>query len=413
MKTGEKHTGSFWTRFLYHGGAGILAAVFLILLFILSATCFRPVAFGLMLAYLFLPLEKLYEWLLFRTGKTGRPSPHRVTAATVASVLSLVLVLSTLVVLTVSQLIPMVVDKGRDLAEWTRKQESVQNLETRFSDWLNSEKGQVILSGLQERLKELAGENKEKLALFALSGGKNMLSGIMRLVSHAGSVLGEILLTLLFFFYFLQKMAMIDTSQRKDRQGNAVAEWIVETMYRSAWLPPVSERTRRKAEEILAHIGGILSRWLRGYFLIVAVETVLYTVLFALARVPYALLAGPAAGCAILIPLVGFAGSLLLTFGLCLAFCQEHLLLTLVLVALIYALVCALEQTVLYPRCIGGALGLTTLETIIVVLAGIMLFGFAGMLLALPSAAVIKYLIPEIYKAMRGSGGPADGGPPA
>ena len=90
-----------------------------------------------------------------------------------------------------------------------------------------------------------------------------------------------------------------------------------------------------------------------------------------------------------------------MTFGLCLVFCHGQLLLTLVFVVLIYGLVCALEQTILYPRCIGGALGLTTLETIIVVLAGIMLFGFTGMLLALPSAAVIKYLIPEIYKAVR------------
>ena len=98
-----------------------------------------------------------------------------------------------------------------------------------------------------------------------------------------------------------------------------------------------------------------------------------------------------------------------MTLGLCLVFCQEQLLLTLIFVALIYCFVCILEQTFLYPRCIGGALGLTTLETIIVVLAGGMLFGFAGMLLALPSAAVTKYLIPEIYKAMRRSDGPAGG----
>ena len=398
----EEHFNSFWTRFLYRGGAGILAALFLILLFILFATWFRPVAFGLMLAYLFLPLEKLYEWLLFRTKRTARPSLRRVAAATMASVLSLCLVLTALTMAVVSQLIPMVVDKGRELAEWTRNRESVQVMESRFSEWLNSEKGKIVVSGVQAKMGELIGENKGKLALFALSGGKNVLSGIVNLVSQAGSMAGELLLTLLFFFYFLQKMAMIDTSQTRSRQGNAVARWIVDTMYQSAWLPPVSEQTKQKAEEVLSRIGGILSRWLRGYFLIVAVETVLYTALFVLARVPYALLAGPVAGCAILIPLVGFIGSILLTLGLCLVFCEGQLLLTLILVVIIYGLVCILEQTVLYPRCIGGALGLTTLETIIVVLAGVMLFGFAGMLLALPSAAVIKCLVPEIYGAMRG-----------
>ena len=386
-----------------------MAAVFLILVFILFATCFRPVAFGLMLAYLFLPLEKLYERLFFRGEKPGPPSVRRVTVSTIASVLSLFLVVTALTLTAVSQLIPFAWNKGRELAEWTRNRESVQKMETHFSEWLHSEDGRMVLSGVQEKLEDLAKENKGKLALFALSGGKNVLSGLMTLLGHAGSVAGELLLSLLFFFYFLQKMAMIDTSRTPGGRGSAVAAWIVETMYRSAWLPPVSESTCRKAEEILSHIGEMLSKWLRGYFSIVLVETILYTTLFVLAGVPYALLAGPVAGCAILIPLIGFIGSILMTLGLCLVFCQEQLLLTLIFVALIYCFVCILEQTFLYPRCIGGALGLTTLETIIVVLAGGMLFGFAGMLLALPSAAVTKYLIPEIYKAMRRSDGPAGG----
>lgn len=405
----EEHTDSFWSSFLYRGGAGILAAVFLILVFILFATCFRPVAFGLMLAYLFLPLEKLYERLFFRGEKPGPPSVRRVTVSTIASVLSLFLVVTALTLTAVSQLIPFVWNKGRELAEWTRNRESVQKMETHFSEWLHSEDGRMVLSGVQEKLEDLAKENKGKLALFALSGGKNVLSGLMTALGHAGSVAGELLLSLLFFFYFLQKMAMIDTSRSPGGRGSAVAAWIVETMYRSAWLPPVSESTCRKAEEILSHIGEMLSKWLRGYFFIVLVETILYTTLFALAGVPYALLAGPVAGCAILIPLIGFIGSILMTLGLCLVFCQEQLLLTLIFVALIYCFVCILEQTVLYPRCIGGALGLTTLETIIVVLVGGMLFGFAGMLLALPSAAVTKYLIPEIYKAMRRTDGTAEG----
>ena len=47
---------------------------------------------------------------------------------------------------------------------------------------------------------------------------------------------------------------------------------------------------------------------------------------------------------------------------------------------------------------IGDSLGLTTLETIIVVLLGAIFAGIAGMILALPAAAVIKYLVPQIYK---------------
>jgi predicted PurR-regulated permease PerM len=55
------------------------------------------------------------------------------------------------------------------------------------------------------------------------------------------------------------------------------------------------------------------------------------------------------------------------------------------------------EQLFLYPAVIGGSLGLTTLETIIVVLLGGIFAGITGMIFAIPTAAVLKYLIPKIY----------------
>ena len=56
-----------------------------------------------------------------------------------------------------------------------------------------------------------------------------------------------------------------------------------------------------------------------------------------------------------------------------------------------------IEQFILYPAVIGESLGLTTLETIIVVLLGAIFAGIPGMLLALPAASVLKYLVPQIY----------------
>ena len=53
---------------------------------------------------------------------------------------------------------------------------------------------------------------------------------------------------------------------------------------------------------------------------------------------------------------------------------------------------------------IGESLGLTTLETIIVVLLGGIFAGITGMIFALPTASVIKYLIPQIYSARKGVG---------
>ena len=101
----------------------------------------------------------------------------------------------------------------------------------------------------------------------------------------------------------------------------------------------------------------------------------------------------------ILLPFIGPVASFALTFSICLAFCETHLLVTLIGVGVTYLLINGvLEQLFLYPTLVGGAIGLTTLETIIVVLLGGLLGGITGMILAVPAAAVLKYLIPKIYR---------------
>ena len=60
-----------------------------------------------------------------------------------------------------------------------------------------------------------------------------------------------------------------------------------------------------------------------------------------------------------------------------------------------------IEQFFIYPAVIGESLGLSTLETIIVVLLGGIIAGIPGMIFALPTASVIKYLVPQIYRCWR------------
>ena len=73
---------------------------------------------------------------------------------------------------------------------------------------------------------------------------------------------------------------------------------------------------------------------------------------------------------------------------------------TLIFVCVIYLLINGiLEQFFLYPAFIGEVSGLTTVETIIVVLIGGIVAGISGMIFAVPAAAVIKYIAPEIYRA--------------
>ena len=108
------------------------------------------------------------------------------------------------------------------------------------------------------------------------------------------------------------------------------------------------------------------------------------------------------AGLTILLPFLGPVASFVLTFGVCIGFCESHLLVTLIGVSAAYVLINGiLEQLILYPSFVGGAIGLSTIETISVVLIGGLVAGITGMILAVPAAAVIKYLIPKIYELRR------------
>ena len=75
-----------------------------------------------------------------------------------------------------------------------------------------------------------------------------------------------------------------------------------------------------------------------------------------------------------------------------------NLLVAIIICYLIYNGI--IEQFILYPAVIGESLGLSTLETIIMVLLGAIFAGIPGMILALPAASAAKYIIPQIYRGL-------------
>ena len=114
---------------------------------------------------------------------------------------------------------------------------------------------------------------------------------------------------------------------------------------------------------------------------------------------PYFFILGPLAGCGILLPYIGPIASALLTVMVTLAVGGTDVptgrIVGIICCYLIYNGI--IEQFILYPLVIGESLGLTTLETIIVVLLGAIFAGIPGMILALPAASILKYLVPQIY----------------
>ena len=68
------------------------------------------------------------------------------------------------------------------------------------------------------------------------------------------------------------------------------------------------------------------------------------------------------------------------------------------LVALVFIMAQVLESTVLTPRFVGDNIGLHPVAVIFAVLAGGQLYGFIGILLALPVAAMTMVLLREMLR---------------
>ena len=130
----------------------------------------------------------------------------------------------------------------------------------------------------------------------------------------------------------------------------------------------------------------VLGRYVRAQILISLIMTGLYAIAFWVARVPLWPLIAITGGIASLIPTIGN----LIPIGLAaLAIVlvdanMQHLLIAFIA----WILISALEGFIITPRMLSRPLGLRTLPVFIALLAGSLLFGPIGFLLAAPTLAV-------------------------
>lgn len=131
----------------------------------------------------------------------------------------------------------------------------------------------------------------------------------------------------------------------------------------------------------------VLGQYLRGQLLVMLAMAVFYSVGLALFRFDLAVPVGVFTGLAMFIPYVGFGlGMLLALLAGVLQFASWY---GAVAVLVVYGLGQMLEGFYLTPRLVGERIGLSPLMVIFALLAFGHLFGFAGVLVALPVSAVI------------------------
>lgn len=166
----------------------------------------------------------------------------------------------------------------------------------------------------------------------------------------------------------------------------------------------VPRRWYGKVAAIAHEIDLVLAEFLRGQLSVMLLMSAFYTCGLWLAGLELALPIGLVAG------LLGFVPYLGITLGVLLALTAAALqfasLTALLPVLLVFGLGQALESMLLTPWLVGDRVGLHPVAVVFALLAGGHLFGFAGVLLALPAGAAIAvglrharqaYLASEAY----------------
>ncbi|MBL6751670.1 MAG: AI-2E family transporter [Nevskia sp.] len=148
---------------------------------------------------------------------------------------------------------------------------------------------------------------------------------------------------------------------------------------------------RARAESLARETNAVLSALIRGQLLVMAALAAYYSAALSIAGLNVALLIGLLTGLISFIPYLGFATGLLAATVAMVV--QTQSAYPLIWIGVIYGIGQILESAVLTPLLVGDRIGLHPVAVIFAILAGGQLFGFVGVLVALPMAAVCAVLL--------------------
>jgi predicted PurR-regulated permease PerM len=149
----------------------------------------------------------------------------------------------------------------------------------------------------------------------------------------------------------------------------------------------VPPRARASVDSFTTEADQVLGQYLRGQLLVMLTMAVFYSTGLALFGLDLALPIGVFTGLAMFVPYVGFGIGLVL--AVIAGILQFASIKALVMVAAVYGSGQVIEGFYLTPRLVGQRIGLHPLVVIFALLAFGQLFGFVGVLVALPASAVL------------------------
>ncbi len=341
----------------------------------LLAPILTPFAVAALFAYLGDPVT---DWL------QSRGLSRALAVSVVFVLLSLLIVALLLVVLPLLEdQILRLVDVLPAFVDWA-KQAAGPLLERAENAGINVLDRDRLVAMLQEHFKEATGIASSVVSSFARSG-LALVNWVMNLV-----------LIPVVAFYLL-------------RDWDLIVERVREL------LPRTLEPT---VATLASQSNSVLGAFLRGQLTVMLALGLVYSVGLWLVGLDLAILVGMSAGFISFVPYLGAIVGVVL--GVVGALFQYGDLFHVAMVLVVFGVGQTLEGVVLTPLLVGDRIGLHPVAVIFAVLAGGQLFGFLGVLLALPVASVVMVLLRHAHERYRSSGlydvandeAPVDSAPP-
>ena len=296
--------------------------------------------------------------LVDRLQRAGRSRPVAVTLVFVLMLLVLVLAVVILVPMIERQIVTLV--------------EALPQYRAWFVDtalpWVEARTGVQISAWLDpQRLFELVRSHWQQAGgVAATLFGYLSNSGLAFLAWIANIVLLPILT-----FYFLRDWDLL-----VERVAAMIPRDHIGTVTRLA----------RESDEVLG-------AFLRGQFIVMLALGAIYAIGLSVVGLNLGLLIGIIAGLISFVPYLGAATGIVLAVLAALVQAQGFDIKLLALVGVVFTVGQLIESYILTPRIVGDRIGLHPVAVIFAIMAGGQLFGFVGMLIALPVAAVGNVLL--------------------
>jgi predicted PurR-regulated permease PerM len=343
-----------------------------IVLFFLGVYVFRsvllPFVAGMAMAYLLDPVcDRLERLGLSRTVATALVT----------------LVFLTLVVIGLLLLIPVLVGQIAGLIQ--NLPDYVEGLRTQLATLVQMIEARLDAEILTDVKQAIAGSAKQIVVWATKMLGQVVSGGVA-----IANLLSLLFITPIVAFYLLRDW---------DRLVDLIDSWLPRSMV---------ETVRQEVSKV----DQTLSGFVRGQATVCVLLGAFYAIGLTLSGLQFGLVVGLTAGLLSFIPFVGTMVGFVASFGLALVQFDDWMRIGIVVAIFVVGQV--VEGNVLTPKLVGDRVGLHPVWVIFALLAGGALFGFVGILLAVPVAAVlgvlIRYLLSRYLESgyFLGAGGEAD-----